>query len=327
MKKIMGLVFAICLFATSSVSHAVPSEELSTFVVNSAALEGLGLKVLNPKLEVYLGNLETQVLRGLEKNNFIFFFKKPGLLDLPGNSFYNRGGLALDFFMRISKGNSIADSEIIKRDVLFGGDMKNATTGVCGQIATIRSLVKLGLLKPTEAYKGKFINPKGFIWAKKFQNDPDGMTAGEIMDAHKGGGATDCKQFGPRDMGKKAIATEFLDQLSKLQNDPKKTWDCTISLFTENANGETTFAHAEQVTSMKALPNGGGTELTTSNGLTQGNKSTDVPADAGSNTWTAQPGADPAFKLSSSTDADVTKAIGAKPININFATYTCCAKP
>src|SRR5690606_7555286 len=96
----------------------------------------------------------------------------------------------------------------------------------------------------------------------------------------------------------------YNDSLKKYISATSPRFDCTLTVLSfdpaGDERGRVTLAHSEHIINVMDERRGGGVSISTANGFEQGNRKTAVPAYAGINYWTSNPGGTPSAYLRSS---------------------------
>jgi hypothetical protein len=217
------------------------------------------------------------------------------------------------------------------------------SSGICGVIATIHSLVELSDLdddirlgeyegqpvSTDEATSGGNLSVKGLKTVARHQKHRSGMTFRELREAHASGGASNCKQPpGPFKTGDAAAMKKLIKDLAAYVNSTKPDWDCTLLVRSSKlANGTYRLSHWEHVKSMKVDPDTGTATVTTTDGLNQGRGNhRRIPAVPGDNTWELTPGQKGRLAGGTRT-ARRLAARGGWGNDVTTVSYVCCSAP
>lgn len=205
----------------------------------------------------------------------------------------------------------------------YGGRIRSLTEGICGGIAVLHSWIELGATTRDNATNGN--NFKRAAVNQAQGTNKRQMTHRFLRQQHEAVGATDCRTrpgAGVTTANRQGLNL-FAQDLSRLVNDPNNTWDCTLFVRTRGRNGDV-LAHFEHINSVTMA--GNSFQINTVNGFAQGNGRTTVPANPGTNTWTANPGAAPPFSLTGTTATRPRNLVRGTP-NVGIVNYLCCKKP
>lgn len=206
----------------------------------------------------------------------------------------------------------------------YGGRIGTLTEGICGGIAVLHSWIELGATTREAATDGDNFKKKAVDTAQGTNKKK--MTHKFLQRQHERVGATDCRRQtagGGLTTSNRQGLEQFVRNLKALVDDPDNTWDCTLFVRTKGRNGDL-LAHFEHIDSVRSV--GNGLEIKTVNGFAQGNGSTTVPASPGTNTWTANPGGNPPFKLTATTATRPRDLVRSTP-NVGLVNYLCCKTP
>ncbi len=213
-------------------------------------------------------------------------------------------------------------------DVAFGQAAPDTSRpGVCGHIATIHSLLRLGVWKPADTFDGDHIRKEIVERIDGYRDDhASGTSLREIADAHKfeikaaTGKLVGC-ELRSADPGDKARLQVFAKNLAARVNPPAKDWDCTLGVW-----GKPTFAHVEHVTSVDYDEASGGAKINTLNGFAQGNSNATVPKAPGKNTWYTTPDA-PAGQPSCGLESTAEEGDPFDGVTTTALYSICCRLP
>lgn len=163
-------------------------------------------------------------------------------------------------------------------------DLINLESGICGHMAVVQSLVKLGVWSPQDTFDGGYIKPSRLDEIRRFQiEDPEGMKTPEIAAAHQALGTGPCEIVDLVDCGDDEAIARLLQELADHVNDDDPEWDCTLRV----AHEDEASAHVEHVNGVGVR--NGHTYIFTKNGYFQGNQTTTVPAEPLINVWEHDP--------------------------------------
>lgn len=285
-----------------------PATAHKTYIKNKSQLDEVGLWAETVAAAEYLTELRRTLRRGLKRNRYWLLFRGA---DAPPQEHVIRNieGLQLTSVVRVDKkGTKCSSMFRVDDDEVGGGaSLENATRGICGVIAVLHSLEKLDLVERDQIVDGDHLSRKAVeAIKKKYQNKhTNQMTKKKLRKAHQDFGTGVCKQQNDAVTSNLGGLDNFVKNLNKYVNDPKRHWDCT--LYVKSGDGKkTTLAHYEHVTGMTVSDSGKGKggrtilngTVTTMNGFAQGNQSSTVPANPGSNTWSLRPGETPPMNMS-----------------------------
>lgn len=205
----------------------------------------------------------------------------------------------------------------------YGGRIDTLTEGICGGIAVLHSWIELGATTRANATNGNSFKQSAIDKAQGTNKKK--MTHQFLQKQHEVVGATDCKTrpgAGVTTSNQQGLQL-FVRDLSGFVNDRSNTWDCTLFVRTTSRNGDV-LAHFEHIDSVTTR--GNNTRINTVNGFAQGDGRTTVPFNPGTNTWTANPGGTPAFKLTGTTGTRPRNLVRGTP-NVGIVNYLCCKAP
>lgn len=161
----------------------------------------------------------------------------------------------------------------------------------CGNIATIHSAVKLGLLVEASAYDGDYLNQdhvRALNQYHHFRSDAVGMTSEELQDAHKSyaNAQTDVECIYPLRARTNAPSIGgVLGTAASLVNNQSRVIDCSLEVRGDyDADGKPRISHTEHITSMRQTATGEW-EIMTLDGFNQGKTDATIPKAPDSNTW------------------------------------------
>lgn len=335
----MLLRFIISLAVISVIiSQSVHAQNSETtrqdLVKNLDDYKELGLTAVGETAFEFMTDLKHQLIGGYRLNNYLFNFSHIDMLAehtiVNGTQTYR-----LDSILRIPKGATrrrktrercttmIGTST---EDILFG-DATTATKGVCGPIAIVHSLVKLGILTATEAYSGDKISAAPLRKAKRAQKkSKSGMTSVEVAIGHarvKKGTAKSLKCTVSEVPSSNAAKLKKLNQKLKAKLD-KTNMDCTLMVTSITKKGVVTLSHVEHILKVSTYDAATGSAIyETQNGFDQGNQKNTVPKDAGKNSWYSIPGGNPPAGLESGANDKIEKGVPAVVTQVGFI---CCEK-
>lgn len=296
-------------------------------------LEALGLFTVDGASQTYLETLFEQVFAGLEDHSYAFHFV-PVIGALRGPAIFGLDAHQLSHITRTTRSSerSCTTSFSLDGEEIRGGRSSTATAGICGVIATLHSLVKLGKLTKAEAFTvDKKLTTRALKKLAK-QKDKAGMTFPELREAHAVGGVSKCKHPGDKNgahfqTGPKASLHNF-NSLLKFVKNGKPAWDCTLLVRSSIKKGRYKLSHWEHITDMSVK--GGKVTINSTNGFNQGNGNhANIPASPGTNTWEFTPGGTPSGRLSRSTDPAIVGMArrGGWQDDIAHVSYVCCTAP
>lgn len=323
-------------------TDCVPGEG-TVFVADTACLAQLGLQGSNPYAEEYTELLLSAVVEGLPSNTYRFVFSPlvdpvmPAVTDATGE-------LVLDYVARESMLPDTACTSVERIDadeILLGDSNDSMTRGVCGAIATVHSLNKLGLTIPT---LGTELYGDGFISGSYIQGIMGGralLPIGRLIDAHVAGLKTQFPKAKRRDLCQETTGSgqtqavtnnrkgftptsnegnmgQFVSYLQSAMQAGKD-----VTLIVDTARG---VAHAEHIVSVTVDADGVAT-VETANGYEQGNLTTEVPADAGTNTWTVDPAGGVTLTSSTADDAAGYQLMIAEQGGVTSVKFVSCGAP
>lgn len=280
--------------------HQVEKKLITTPV----ELEKLGLFGTDFHSQEYLDEMLASFWEGIESNNYYLIFYKS--LSGPDRkvSQIRSNKLTLKGYIRISKGyEKCSTYQALNHSVIkLGLGLNSAVEGICGEIAIIHSLKKIGLKKAP--FRGKYIKEIEFsdLAEKKSKN---GMSAKELALAQQKFTGKSCEvyshvcdfdtsRFPPphkekiENLAKKGLKT-FVAKLYRQMNHTKPKYVCSLGIRSYNREGRKLFSHFEHITKVALNPRNKKAVILTKNGLVQGDMKKTVPAHAGINTYSIDP--------------------------------------
>lgn len=263
---------------------------------------------------------------GLGSNNYLMTFVQSEFN--PEDALFTSDGWMLESVYAVTRGDAVCTHNIYQYpevNLPKGGDLNSQISGVCGEIATIHSALKLGLKKKSQVVKGKNLKEDAIKEVAKHKKKyKTGMTMKEIENAHKAVGAKECKMTKPIATNNAAALKKFTTDLFALMEEKTNPWDCSLGMESRLANKKLLMSHVEHITKMDFDKLSGSAEVTTMNGLTQGDRKKTVPANPGKNTWYLTPGGFPVGGMSDGATDKVYDSIS--NIVLTSVEYVCCRK-
>jgi len=275
-------------------------------ITNPKDLEKLELHGTNFQAQEYLDELLANFWEGLEKNNYFLIFDRSIKPTYRRLSLIRSGKTTLKGFIRISKNMEKCSSyQSLNHSVIkYGQGLGTALQGICGKIATVHSLKKLGLMKAP--FNGKYIKEEMLSKVTpKRQQFKGGMTAREVAQAHTKYTKKSCKKYQHicgLDTGKIPFPLQetidaqvkkglkiFVANLYIYINSKNPIYDCSLGMTSYNSKGEKRLSHMEHITRVALNPSTKKAIVVTRNGLVQGDMKKTVPANAGLNTISIDP--------------------------------------
>lgn len=320
----------------------VPVEAYKTFVRTKKQLAATGLFGETPLAAEYVTALQQTLGKGLARNRYWLIFRG---IDAPEQEHVirNRQGLQLTSVLRIDRTRSKCSSMFAVDDEEIGGgaSLENATRGICGVIAVLHSLEKLDLVERADIADGANLRQNVVDGMKRrYQNRrTNQMTKKKLRKAHEDFGTGACRQQNDALTSNVGGLDNFVKALNGYVNDRDREWDCTLYVRS-NSGRNATLAHYEHVTAMTTSDSGRGqgnrtilnAEITTLNGFAQGNQSSTVPANPGSNTWSLRPGGNPPMSMTGAhnaaggSDRETRDRLSAVP-SVQRVSFICCPAP
>lgn len=301
---------------------------LAVVVESPESLAEVGLTAAAEEEQPFLDAVTTAVTAGLAEATYVLLFEpqpteptKPWLL--------GPDRLPLVEIARIDRTVPTCTTVVSTRaevgedEVGYGARIGALTEGICGGIAVLHSWIELKATTRANATNGANFKRRA-VNAAQGRNKKK-MTHRFLRQQHERVGATDCRTRPGAGVttGSRQGLDLFARDLMALVEDPRTTWDCTLFVRTKGRNGDL-LAHFEHIESVTKV--GNNYQIKTTNGFNQGNGSTTVPASPGTNTWTASPGGNPAFKLTGTNATRPRNLVRGTP-NVGIVNYLCCKKP
>lgn len=320
----------------------VPVEAYKTFVRTKKQLAAAGLFGETPLAAEYVTALQRTLGKGLARNRYWLLFRG---IDAPEQEHVirNRQGLQLTSILRVDRTRAKCSSMFAIDDEEIGGgaSLENATRGICGVIAVLHSLEKLDLVERADIADGAHLRRNVVDGMKRrYQNRrTNQMSKKKLRRAHEDFGSGACRQQNDALTSNVGGLDNFVKALNGYVNDPDRKWDCTLYVRS-NSGRNATLAHYEHVTAMTTSNSGRGqgnrtilnAEITTLNGFAQGNQSSTVPANPGSNTWSLRPGGTPPMSMTGARNAAggsdrETRDRLAAVSSVQRVSFICCPAP
>lgn len=320
----------------------VPVEAYKTFVRTKKQLAAAGLFGETPLAAEYVTALQRTLGKGLARNRYWLLFRG---IDAPEQEHVirNRQGLQLTSILRVDRTRAKCSSMFAIDDEEIGGgaSLENATRGICGVIAVLHSLEKLDLVERADIADGAHLRRNVVDGMKRrYQNRrTNQMSKKKLRRAHEDFGSGACRQQNDALTSNVGGLDNFVKALNGYVNDPDRKWDCTLYVRS-NSGRNATLAHYEHVTAMTTSNSGRGqgnrtilnAEITTLNGFAQGNQSSTVPANPGSNIWSLRPGGTPPMSMTGARNAAggsdrETRDRLAAVSSVQRVSFICCPAP
>ncbi len=316
-------------------AECAPAE--SVFVGDATGLDLLNLQGTDAASALYVDTLTDAIFEGLATNGYRFELSE--LDPTAEGSFITvaDGQWKVDYVVRQSllPGTACQSFERIDDEELaLGESVASMNRGVCGAIATVHSLNKLGVSIPqlgSDLYVNggadsdpqtqpntDYIHPN---YIKGIMNGGSLLSTSRLILMHVLAlrtlpGKANAKQ---RDLcsettrGGQAVAatnnrkpatpTKSKHKMKRFIKALKAAFDAgkDVTIIVDTPKG---VPHAEHVTNVVIDPVTGVATVTTKNGYEQGNLKNTVPKDAGNNTWTLNPEGGAAFGGSTHADSN-----------------------
>jgi len=286
--------------------HSFYQKMEKKLITTPRELEKLGLFGTDFRSQEYLDEMLASFWEGLELNNYYLVFYKTLKMPYIKLSQIRSENLTLKGYIRVSKWNDKCSTyQPLNYSVIkYGKGLSSALEGICGQIATVHSLKKLGLMK--NPFKGPYLKEKNLTdVAPISQKNKGGMTANEIAFAHKKYTGKGCSIYhhicsldtrkipAPQQekiekLAKKGLKT-FVAKLYRQMNGHKPKYDCSLGMTSFDSKGEKKLSHVEHITKIALNPKTKKALVVTKNGLDQGDMKKRVPSNAGNNTFSIDP--------------------------------------
>ncbi|MCB1817080.1 MAG: hypothetical protein H6956_01145 [Chromatiaceae bacterium] len=284
------------------VQEGIEADEHASYRVSKVAdLEALELRAANRDAAQWIDRLREGIAARERVSQFFLGFRhyrpEPPLVDV-----FDREGRAIEIVIEAAGGErepqqrdepescihalppTLAAIETFLHPERYRGMQ-------CGNIATIHSLVKLGVLTEEQAFNGNYLDRdrvRGLNHAHHFETQNVGMTSREVQDAHKLYATADKPVECSYPLSSRIAdpnVERVLNTAGLVFNSPAETMDCSLEVRGDfDANGRPRIAHIEQITGMRGLGNGHW-EIDTVNGFEQGETDATIPKAPGSNTW------------------------------------------
>jgi hypothetical protein len=275
-------------------------------ITHHEELEKLGLFGTDFLAQEYKDELLANFWEGLESNNYLLIFYSTIKPIHNRLSLIRSKDLILKGYIRISKGKEKCSTyQSLSHSVIkYGQGLPSALKGICGQLATIHSLKKLGIMKAP--YSGKYIKEEKLKEVTpKSQKSDSGMTTKEIATAHKKYTGKSCMNYhhvcsldtrkipqGQQEkiekLAKKGLKV-FVANLYTQMNSTKRKYDCSLGMTSYDSKGNKQLSHIEHITRVAINPRTKKAMINTRNGFVQGDMKKTVPASAGINTISIDP--------------------------------------
>lgn len=310
-----------------SVNVANASRDFPVTITSGEQIERLRLGARDDLGHEQLELLHSQLLLGLEFGSSYTLIFTPAF-------FMEEGAIFYSFKYRLKSVLSAAPvparcSSFIYSypyiETPYGGDELSKIEGVCGEMATVHSALKLKLKKKKDAVKGDYFKKEALGEVSKFKKKfKQGMTMTEIKLAHQSLGAKECVEQKPVLTSDKDALRKFNQKLDELMAVKDRPWDCSLGMESRLEGGKLVLSHVEHITKVEFDKLSGGAEVETINGLTQGDRKTTVPAKKVGNTWYLVPKGFPPAGLSFSDSDKVAESL--ENIVLTKVEYVCCRK-
>jgi hypothetical protein len=272
-------------------------------VVRPQELEDLALYGTDFFSQDYLNELLANFWEGLEENNYyLIFYRITSTHHVERvNSQIRSGDFFLRGYVRVPKNNAMCstfqkiNSSIIKN----GNGLLSALHGVCGQIATVYSLEKLGVLRPSldavfidEAAMGR-VTPL-------LLESPTGMSLKQMAKVHENYTGKKC-QFYQAFCNVSSFRNYYLPKsevrrLSRVRlknlvrflydrigNTDSSSYACSLGVEAKDPQKRTLLSHVEFIKRIRLDPRTDKTLVVTKNSLFQGNMKTNITRNGGHN--------------------------------------------
>jgi hypothetical protein len=338
---IVIVVFSLphCLFASPSAAGSRGKHKVRKPIVvkifNADQLLALQARPvpLNSFAQGAFDNLFNQLTQGLAEGNMyhLMFSKK-----LKSNKFPQLGvvskGRVLEHILRSPLGEETCATwyNVNEETLTAGEDLSTTTSGVCGPISILNSLVRLGIKSREDVVSGEFLNASELQAVKTFQAGLKGIKIAEVKAAYANFGAPNCMESELIRTVSRIKLGIFNQELKAKMDSTDPVWDCNLDVYNINTSGVKFLAHTEQVQSVMQVGKGKRPpmRIMTLNTLTQGNQSTTVPANPGTNTWVSSPGRKNRSMLLGGSTAPLSerrKFARQVPL-VTHTRYVCCRR-
>jgi len=303
MKQRPFLALTLFFILSFSAYGEIPSAEMNInsyyhhiekkLITGPMELDKLGLFGTDFHAQEYLDELLANFWDGLENNNYYLVFFNAFNTPFNRISEIRSGRLNLKAFIRVSKTSQVCSTyQSLNHFIIKAGrGLSSALKGVCGQIATVHSLNRLG--KTIKPFNGKFIKEKNLL---DLTQNNSGMTTDELADAHKKHTGKKCQNYQhvcSLDKGKlhaplkrkakKGLKT-FVANLYKQTNSKSPKYSCSLVMTSFDSKGKKQLSHVEHISKVALNPRTKKAMVLTKNGLVQGDMKKTVLANAGINT-------------------------------------------
>lgn len=339
MRTVILSLIAMSLILVNESGHCSPkkSRRFNVISVNgTGGLNKLKLKGSNETATSYINTMTSELSYASSDHTFRFLFQRTAKTLLPSSYIYQEGKGILKGFLRTPNSDRIGSSWESLSDLsasryglssMWLFDISTATKGICGPIAVLHSLVRLGLRSADDITDGNFLNQQQLSQVLKYQTDLSGIKIPNYKQAHIDAGATECEESDIINAESTAKLSAFNDQLAAKMSSKDPVWDCGFVIKTVTPTGAVTLHHIEHVVGVESSKTKRGhtqAVIKTVNGLDQGDKGSSIPASPGTNSWKSVPRGDPNVKFQSSTSANDKLYKSGLPAAATHVQWVCC---
>ena len=257
--------------------------------------EALELKPLNRASSRVLDGVTKVIERNDASANFYPTFVQRDSMELP-IAIVDKDGWALEALLKSTANKAfcsyVRDAEALLRE--FGGDNQGTPEDKkqgnrCGNISIIHSLLRLGVLREAEAFRGEFLNPTIVKRLDEFHGDGQGMTPDQqrrgYADFNTATARIDCSETLSGSVSDKGSMLKVGERLNRLMQSDNPRYDCSLGMRADGSVRVTGFRHVEHVTEVSVSQDGKYT-VKTLDGFQQGQGTDKIPKAPATNTWT-----------------------------------------